>query len=93
MCPNYYYYYFFQKMLQAKQLGNKLQSHLTNNLKPKKFCDQSSTKAFYKGLSVKKGKLDMITSTVNNKYAVVKSFGFSSIVGLSSFFFWKIQKC
>ena len=87
MCP--FFFFFFQKMLQAKQLGNKLQSHLTNNLKPKKFCGQSSINAFYKGLSVKKGKLDMITSTVNNKYAVVKSFGFSSI-GLSSFFFWKI---
>ena len=87
MCPNYF---FFQKMLKARQLGNKPPSHSTNNLKPKKFCGQSSIKAFYKGLSVKKGKLDMITSTVNNKYAVVKSFGFSSIVGLSSFFFWKI---
>ena len=76
-------------MLKAKQLGNKLPSHSANNLKPKTFCGQSSIKAFYKGLSVKKGKLDMITSTVNNKYAVVKSFGFSSI-GLSSFFFWKI---
>ena len=87
MCPNYFF--FFQKMLKAKQLGNKLPSHSANNLKPKTFCGQSSIKAFYKGLSVKKGKLDMITSTVNNKYAVVKSFGFSSI-GLSSFFFWKI---
>ena len=88
MCPNYFFF-FFQKMLKAKQLGNKLPSHSANNLKPKTFCGQSSIKAFYKGLSVKKGKLDMITSTVNNKYAVVKSFGFSSI-GLSSFFFWKI---
>ena len=73
-------------MLKTKQLGT-ITSHLTNNLKPKKPCGQSSIKAFLPG---KKGKLNMITSTVANKYAVVRSFGSSSIVGLSSFFFWKI---
>ena len=31
----------------------------------------------------------MITSTVANKYAVMRSFGSSSVVDLSSFFFWK----
>ena len=76
-------------MLKTKQLGN-ITSHLTNNLQPKKPCDQSSIKAFYKCLPGKKGKLNMITSTVANKYAVARSFGSSSIVGLSSFFFWKI---
>ena len=58
-------------------------SHSINNLKPKKYCGQ------YCGLLGKKGKLNMITSTVANKYAVVKSFGFSSVVGLSCFFLWK----
>ena len=36
--------------------------------------------------------MNMITSTVANKYAAVKSFGSISILGLSSFFFWKIEK-
>ena len=37
-------------------------------------------KTFYKGLSGKKGKLNLITSTAANKYTVVRSFGPSSIV-------------
>ena len=61
-----------------------------NNLKPKKPCGQCPIKAFYKGLPGTKVKLNMITSTVANKYAVVKIFGCGSIVGLSSFFFRKI---
>ena len=32
----------------------------------------------------------MITSAAANKYAVVSGFGYSLIVVLSSFFFWKI---
>ena len=41
---------FFQKMLKPKQLGNKLPSHSTNNVKPKKPCGQFSIKTFYEGL-------------------------------------------
>ena len=65
---------------------HKLPSHSTNNLKPKKKlkpCGQSSIKAFYKGLPGKKGKSSIITSTVANKYAVVRSFDSSSFVGCS----------
>ena len=61
---------------------HKLRSHSTNNLKSKKPCGQSSIKAFYKGLPETKGKL-MITSTVANKYAVVRIFSSSPIVGTS----------
>ena len=68
-------------MLKTKQLGNKLPLHSTNSLKPKKYCGQSC------GLPGKTGKLNMITSTVANKYAVMRSFGSSSVVDLSSFFF------
>ena len=83
--------YFFSKNTKNKTIRkHKLPSHSTNNLKPKKPCGQSPLKAFYKGLPGKNGKLNMITSTVTNKYTVVRSFGFSSIVGASSFFFWKI---
>ena len=65
-------------------------SYSTSNLKYKKPCGQSSIKAIYKGVPGKKGKLNMITSAVANKYAVVRSFVSSLIVVLSSFFFWKI---
>ena len=77
---------FFQKMLKTKQLGNKLPSRSTNNLKPTKPCGQSSIKAFHRGLPRKKGKLNKITSTVTNKYAFLRSFGSSSIVGCSEKF-------
>ena len=69
---------------------HKLPSYSTSNLKYKKPCGQSSVKAIYKGLSGKKGKLNMITSAVANKYAVVRDFGSSLIAVLSSFFFWMI---
>ena len=46
-------------------------------------CVQSSIKTLYKGLLGKKGKLNIITSTVANKYSVVRSFGSSSDVGCS----------
>ena len=46
-------------------------------------CGQSSKKTFFKGLPGKNSQLNMITSTVANKYAVVRSFGSSSIVGYS----------
>ena len=42
-------------------------------------------------VSGKKSKLNMITSTVANKYAVMRSFGSSSVSDLSSFFFWKTK--
>ena len=71
------------KMLKAKQSGKKTPSNPITNLKPKKPCDQSSIKAIYKGLPRKKGKLNMITSTVANKFAVVRSFGSSSVAGCS----------
>ena len=75
---------FFLKNAKNKAIRkHKLPSHSTNNLKPKKSCDQSSVKAFYKGLLGKKGKLNMITSTVANKYPVVRRFGSSSIIGCS----------
>ena len=67
------------KMLKAKQLGKKPPSNSITNLKPKK----PSIKAIYKGLPRKKGKLNMITSTVANKFAVVRSFGSSSVAGCS----------
>ena len=69
---------------------HKLPLHSTINLKPEKLCGQSFIKAFCKGLSGKKGKLNLITSTVANKYAAVRSFSSSSIAGLSYLFFWKI---
>ena len=50
---------FFQKMLNSKQLGNKLTPHSTNNLKPKKPCGQSSIKTFHEGLPGK-GRLSCI---------------------------------
>ena len=62
---------------------HRLPSHSSNNLKPRKPCGQSSIKTFYKGLPQKKGKLNLITSTVANKYVVVRSFGSSSIIGCS----------
>ena len=43
---------------------HKLPLHSTINLKPEKLCGQSFIKAFCKGLSGKKGKLNLITSTV-----------------------------
>ena len=77
-------FFFFSKNAKNKAIRkHKLPSHSTNNLKPKKSCDQSSVKAFYKGLLGKKGKLNMITSTVANKYPVVRRFGSSSIIGCS----------
>ena len=58
-------------MLKTKQFKK-------NKLKPKKPCGQSSIRAFYKCLPGIKGTLN-ITSTVANKYAVVRSFRSSSI--------------
>ena len=52
-----------------------------SDLKPKNYCGQSSIKTFYKRITWKKGKLNIITSIVANKYAVVRSFGSTSIVG------------
>ena len=52
-----------------------------SDLKPKNSCGQSSIKTFYKRITWKKGKLNIITSIVANKYAVVRSFGSTSIVG------------
>ena len=46
---------------------------------------QSSIKVFYKGLSGKKGYLNLIFSDVPNKYVAVTAFGSSLIVVLSSF--------
>ena len=62
---------------------HKLPLHSTKNLKPKKPCGQSSIKTFYKDLAGKKCKFNVITSTVANKYAVVRISGCSSIVGFS----------
>ena len=73
---------FFQKMLNPKQLGNILTSHSTNNLKPKKPCSQSSIKTFYEGLPGK-GRVSWIWLLLLLIYAVVTSFGSSSIVGCS----------
>ena len=70
-------------MLKKAIRKHKIPLHLTNNLKPKKYYGQSC------GLPGKKSKLNMITSTVANKYAVMRSFGSSSVLDLSSFFFWK----
>ena len=81
---------FYQKILKTEQLENMNYYHSTSNLKSKKHCGQSSIKALYKGLPAKKGKLNLITSAIANKYAVVRVFGPSLIVVLSSFFFWKI---
>ena len=75
---------FFSKNAKKKAIWKyKLPSHSTNNLKPKKPCGKCSIKTFYKCLPGKIGKLNMITSTVANKYAVVRSFGSSSILGCS----------
>ena len=54
--------------------------HSTSNLKYKKLCGQSSIKAIYKGVPGKKSTLNMITSAVANKYAVVRGFGSILIV-------------
>ena len=81
---------FYQKILKTEQLENMNYYHSTSNLKSKKHCGQSSIKALYKGLPGKEGKLNLITSAFANKYAVVRVFGPSLIVALSSFFFWKI---
>ena len=62
---------------------HKLPLHSTKNLKPKKPCGQSSIKTFYKDLAGKKCKFNVITSTVANKYAVVRISGSCSIVGCS----------
>ena len=85
-----YFLFFFSKNTKNKAIRkHKLPSNSTNNLKPKKPWDQSSIKAFYKGFPAKKGKLNLqkrvswITSTVANKYAAVRSFGSSSVVGCS----------
>ena len=81
---NHLHIIFFSKNAKNKAIRkHKLPLHSTNNLKPKKYCGQSC------GLPGKKGKLNMITSTVANIYAVMGSFGSSSVVDLSSFFFWK----
>ena len=78
-------------MLKTKQLGNiNYHLHSTINLAYENPCCQSSIKAIYKGLPGKKSKLNMITSTVAKKYAVVRGFSSSLIVALNSFFFWKI---
>ena len=84
------FFIFFSKNTKNKAIRkHKLPSNSTNNLKPKKPWDQSSIKAFYKGFPAKKGKLNLqkrvswITSTVANKYAAVRSFGSSSVVGCS----------
>ena len=83
--------FFFSKNAKNKAITkHNLPSHSTNNLKTKKPCGQSFIKAFHKDFPGKRGKLNIITSTVADKNAVVRSFGYSSIVGLSSFFFWKI---
>ena len=58
-------------------------SHSTKNLKHKKSCGQSFIKTFYKGLPGKKGKLNMVTSTVANKYDFERSFGSTSIASCS----------
>ena len=69
-------------MLKAKQLGN-INYH----------CIQptiENLKSIVANLVVYlESKLNMITSTVANKYAVMRSFGSSSVLDLSSFFFWK----
>ena len=72
-------------MLKTKQLGHiKTTTTFNQQFKScKKYCGQSC------GLPGKKSKLNMITSTVANKYAVMRSFGSSSVLDLSSFFFWK----
>ena len=78
---------FFSKNAKNKAIWkHQLPSYSNKNLKPKKPCGQSSIKAFYKGLPGKKGKLNMITSTVAKKYAFERIFCSSSILGLSSFF-------
>ena len=85
MCSHYVPLIFLNAKNKATG-KHKLPSHSTNNLKPKKKlkpCGQSSIKAFYKGLPGKKGKSSIITSTVANKYAVVRSFDSSSFVGCS----------
>ena len=55
--------FFFSKNAKNKAIRkHKLPSHLTNNLTPKESCGQSCD------LPGKKGKLNIITSTVANKY-------------------------
>ena len=48
------YSHYVRLMLKKKKLGNELQSHSTNNLKPKTPCGQSSIKTFYKGFPGKR---------------------------------------
>ena len=76
--------FFFSKNAKNKAIKkHKLPLHSTRNLKPKKPCGQSSRKTFYKDLPGKKCKFNVITSTVANKYAVVRISGSCSIVGCS----------
>ena len=71
---------FFVKNAEKKAIRkHKPPSHWTKNLKSKTSCGKS----FYEGFPRKKGKLNMITSTVANKYAIVRSYGSSSMAGLS----------
>ena len=72
-------------MLKTKQLGNSNYHYI----QPTILNLKSIVADLACGLPGKKGKLDMITSTVANKYAVMRSFGSTSVVDLSSFFFWK----
>ena len=84
ICSPICFVFFFQKNVKNKAIRkHKLSLHSTNNLKPKKPRGQSSIKTFYEGLPGKKSKLNMITSTVADKYAVVRSFGFRLILGRS----------
>ena len=77
----------FKKNAKNKAIReHKIPSFSTYNLTPKKPCDLSSAKAFHKGWPWKKLKLNIITSTVASKYAALRSFGSSSIVGSSSIF-------
>ena len=46
-----------------------------------KAIKKQTTITFNQGLPGRKGKLNMIISSVANKYADVRSFGFCSIVG------------
>ena len=55
-------------------------------MKYKKPCGQSYIKTFYKGLPGNNGNLNLITSAIANKYAVLRVFGSSLIVVLSFFF-------
>ena len=75
---------FFKKMLKTRQLGNinyyQIQPAIPN---PTSLVANLFIKTFYKGLPERKGKLNMVTSTVANIYPVVRSFGSSSIIGCS----------